>query len=138
EEVVRQSVYRPAQFLLDTVHDHDRVCWYGTRVISDEKCAARRGDSVQPLPLRPEPSAIHRSIQPSQESTCPIGPSPLVDIAEPRLGHDLGVGPAKWKQGASRVRPLSRPFLLHRPMLLPQPARPLTRRVPVEHAASYE
>ena len=101
EEVVGQAVDRPPQLLLDAVHDGRGVGGDGAGVVGDEQSAAVVGDLLQPLPLDPEPVAVHRVVEAADDGAHVLGAAPFVDVRSPgRIGSAVvRLGPGYGQDG---------------------------------------
>ena len=77
EEVLGEAVHRPAEILLDAVHDRRRVGRDRARVVRDEQRAARRRAGARSLPTRRGTSACRsgRTRAASARGSARCGPS---------------------------------------------------------------
>ncbi len=83
EEVVRQAVHRPAQLLLDAVHDHRGVGRDGPGMVGHQQGAPGGGDALQAVPLGPEPVGVDGVEGGADELAHALAAAPPVDVGQP-------------------------------------------------------
>ena len=99
EEVLREAVHRPAQLLLDAVHDHRRVGGDRAGVVRDEQRAALARDVLEALPLGAEPVLVHRVVDAAGERRACARCGPHASTSPRRMSRSWSVRSSRSGRG---------------------------------------